>query len=86
MIRLQNVSYVRLGTRDLDGAATFASDYLGLEIAYASRCATSPVRRPIRPSRLKSRNARTWTRQGPSSKASGMRCASGPGKRPSCAA
>jgi len=37
MIKLQNVSYVRLGTQDLDGAVTFATQYLGLEIAYAAR-------------------------------------------------
>jgi 2,3-dihydroxy-p-cumate/2,3-dihydroxybenzoate 3,4-dioxygenase len=37
MIKLQNVSYVRLGTQDLDGAVTFATLYLGLEIAYAAR-------------------------------------------------
>jgi 2,3-dihydroxy-p-cumate/2,3-dihydroxybenzoate 3,4-dioxygenase len=33
MIRLLDVSYVRLGTRDLEGAARFAVDYLGLEIS-----------------------------------------------------
>ena len=33
MIHLQDVSYVRLGTRDLEGATHFAVDYLGLEIA-----------------------------------------------------
>ena len=33
MIRLQSVSYVRLGTMDLDGATNFATNYLGLEIA-----------------------------------------------------
>lgn len=33
MIRLQDVSYVRLGTRDLEGASDFATDYLGLEIS-----------------------------------------------------
>jgi 2,3-dihydroxy-p-cumate/2,3-dihydroxybenzoate 3,4-dioxygenase len=33
MIDLQDVSYVRLGTRDLEGATHFAVDYLGLEIA-----------------------------------------------------
>jgi 2,3-dihydroxy-p-cumate/2,3-dihydroxybenzoate 3,4-dioxygenase len=33
MINLQNVSYVRLGTRDLEGATHFALDYLGLEIS-----------------------------------------------------
>jgi 2,3-dihydroxy-p-cumate/2,3-dihydroxybenzoate 3,4-dioxygenase len=32
MIDLQNVCYVRLGTRDLDGAARFARDILGLEV------------------------------------------------------
>jgi 2,3-dihydroxy-p-cumate/2,3-dihydroxybenzoate 3,4-dioxygenase len=31
MIRLLDVSYVRLGTRDLEGATRFAVDYLGLE-------------------------------------------------------
>jgi len=33
MINLRNVSYVRLGTRDLEGAEVFATDYLGLEVA-----------------------------------------------------
>jgi 2,3-dihydroxy-p-cumate/2,3-dihydroxybenzoate 3,4-dioxygenase len=33
MIKLQDVSYVRLGTRDLEGATRFATDYLGLEVA-----------------------------------------------------
>jgi 2,3-dihydroxy-p-cumate/2,3-dihydroxybenzoate 3,4-dioxygenase len=34
MIELQDVSYVRLGTADLDGATRFATEYLGLEIAH----------------------------------------------------
>lgn len=34
MIKLQDVSYVRLGTADLDGATKFATDYLGLEISH----------------------------------------------------
>ena len=33
MIELKDVSYVRLGTRDLEGATLFATDYLGLEIS-----------------------------------------------------
>lgn len=33
MIKLQDVSYVRLGTADIEGATRFATDYLGLEIA-----------------------------------------------------
>lgn len=37
MIALQNVSYVRLGTRDLEGAAHFATNYLGLEVAEHGR-------------------------------------------------
>ena len=37
MIRLQDVSYVRLGTADLEGATAFATEYLGLEIAYQSK-------------------------------------------------
>jgi 2,3-dihydroxy-p-cumate/2,3-dihydroxybenzoate 3,4-dioxygenase len=37
MINLQDISYVRLGTADLDGATAFATDILGLEIAYQSR-------------------------------------------------
>ena len=37
MIELQKVSYVRLGTTDLDAATTFATDYLGLEISYRSK-------------------------------------------------
>jgi 2,3-dihydroxy-p-cumate/2,3-dihydroxybenzoate 3,4-dioxygenase len=32
MIKLQDVSYVRLGTPDLEGATRFATDVLGLEI------------------------------------------------------
>ncbi|MGE0036461.1 MAG: VOC family protein [Xanthobacteraceae bacterium] len=37
MIKLQGVSYVRLGTMDLDGATNFATNYLGLEIADQSK-------------------------------------------------
>ena len=37
MIKLQDLCYVRLGTADLDGAASFATDYLGLEIAHRSK-------------------------------------------------
>src|SRR5215217_6936132 len=37
MIRLQDVSYVRLGTPDLDGATHFATDYLGLEISHRAK-------------------------------------------------
>jgi 2,3-dihydroxy-p-cumate/2,3-dihydroxybenzoate 3,4-dioxygenase len=37
MIKLQDVSYVRLGTGDLEAAARFATDYLGLEIAHRSK-------------------------------------------------
>ena len=37
MIKLQDVSYVRLGTADLEGAVSFATDYLGLEIAHRSK-------------------------------------------------
>jgi 2,3-dihydroxy-p-cumate/2,3-dihydroxybenzoate 3,4-dioxygenase len=33
MIGLRNVSYVRLGTRDLEGATRFAVEVLGLEVA-----------------------------------------------------
>jgi 2,3-dihydroxy-p-cumate/2,3-dihydroxybenzoate 3,4-dioxygenase len=33
MISLLDVSYVRLGTRDLGGAARFAVDYLGLQVS-----------------------------------------------------
>jgi 2,3-dihydroxy-p-cumate/2,3-dihydroxybenzoate 3,4-dioxygenase len=33
MIKLRDVSYVRMGTRDLDGAEAFATDYLGLQVA-----------------------------------------------------
>ena len=32
MIELQRVCYVRLGTRDIEGATRFATDVLGLEI------------------------------------------------------
>jgi 2,3-dihydroxy-p-cumate/2,3-dihydroxybenzoate 3,4-dioxygenase len=37
MIDLQRVCYVRLGTRDLDGATRFATDVLGLEIGEVGR-------------------------------------------------
>jgi 2,3-dihydroxy-p-cumate/2,3-dihydroxybenzoate 3,4-dioxygenase len=37
MIKLQDVSYVRLGTRDLEGAHEFATDYLGLDVAERTR-------------------------------------------------
>src|SRR5437870_7398588 len=37
MIKLQDVSYVRLGTNDLEGATTFATEYLGLEISHSSK-------------------------------------------------
>src|SRR5437588_13109622 len=33
MIDLQGVCYVRLGTRDIEGATRFATDVLGLEIS-----------------------------------------------------
>ena len=33
MIQLQDISYVRLGTRDLEGATRFATDILALEVA-----------------------------------------------------
>jgi len=33
MIKLREVSYVRMGTRDLEGAEFFATDYLGLEVS-----------------------------------------------------
>jgi 2,3-dihydroxy-p-cumate/2,3-dihydroxybenzoate 3,4-dioxygenase len=39
MIKLQNVCYVRLGTRDLEGATRFATDVLGLEISEWTTCA-----------------------------------------------
>jgi len=37
MIKLQNVCYVRLGTRDLEGATRFATDILGLEVSERGR-------------------------------------------------
>lgn len=37
MIKLQDVSYVRLGTRDLEGANNFATEYLGLEVSERTR-------------------------------------------------
>lgn len=37
MINLQNVCYVRLGTRDLEGATRFATDILGLEVSEWSK-------------------------------------------------
>ena len=39
MIKLLDVSYVRLGTRDLEGATRFAVDYLGLEISKHGKAA-----------------------------------------------
>lgn len=47
MISLLDVSYVRLGTRDLEGATRFAVDYLGLEVSRhgkGSVCFKSDVR------------------------------------------
>jgi 2,3-dihydroxy-p-cumate/2,3-dihydroxybenzoate 3,4-dioxygenase len=37
MIQLQDISYVRLGTADLEGATNFATICLGLEIAFQTR-------------------------------------------------
>lgn len=37
MIDLKDVCYVRLGTRDIEGATHFAVDYLGLEVAERGR-------------------------------------------------
>ena len=37
MINLQRVSYVRLGTRDIEGAVRFATDVLGLEVSEVSK-------------------------------------------------
>jgi 2,3-dihydroxy-p-cumate/2,3-dihydroxybenzoate 3,4-dioxygenase len=37
MINLRDVSYVRMGTRDLQGAEVFATGYLGLEVAERHR-------------------------------------------------
>lgn len=37
MIRLRDVSYVRLGTQDLAGAEVFATQYLGLEVSERDR-------------------------------------------------
>jgi 2,3-dihydroxy-p-cumate/2,3-dihydroxybenzoate 3,4-dioxygenase len=39
MIDLQRVCYVRLGTRDLEGATRFATDVLGLEVAEVAKAA-----------------------------------------------
>lgn len=36
MIELRDITYVRLGTRDLEGATRYASDILGLEVAERS--------------------------------------------------
>ena len=36
MIHLHDIRYVRLGTRDLDGATRYATDVLGLEVAHRS--------------------------------------------------
>ena len=33
MIEIRNVSYVRMGTRDLEGAEAFATGYLSLEVS-----------------------------------------------------
>jgi len=40
MIKLADVSYVRLGTRDLEGATHFATEYLGLDVAERAKGAT----------------------------------------------
>lgn len=37
MINLRDVSYVRMGTKDLQGAEVFATEYLGLEVAERHR-------------------------------------------------
>jgi 2,3-dihydroxy-p-cumate/2,3-dihydroxybenzoate 3,4-dioxygenase len=37
MINLRDVSYVRMGTKDLEGAEVFATEYLGLEVAERHR-------------------------------------------------
>jgi Predicted ring-cleavage extradiol dioxygenase len=37
MIRLRDISYVRLGTRDLEGATRYATEILGLEVAERRR-------------------------------------------------
>jgi len=37
MIELKDVCYARLGTRDLEGATTFATRFLGLEVAERTR-------------------------------------------------
>lgn len=37
MIELKDVCYARLGTRDLEGATTFATEFLGLEVAERRR-------------------------------------------------
>ena len=36
MIHLHDIRYVRLGTRDLDGASRYATEVLGLEVARKS--------------------------------------------------
>src|SRR5690606_30034037 len=36
VIELRDITYVRLGTRDLDGATRYATDILGLEVAERS--------------------------------------------------
>jgi 2,3-dihydroxy-p-cumate/2,3-dihydroxybenzoate 3,4-dioxygenase len=41
MIDLQTVSYVRLGTRDIEGATRFATEVLGLVIGEISKGAVS---------------------------------------------
>jgi 2,3-dihydroxy-p-cumate/2,3-dihydroxybenzoate 3,4-dioxygenase len=40
MIQLQDVSYVRLGTADLEGSTHFATEYLGLEVAETTKSGT----------------------------------------------
>ena len=47
MINLQRVSYVRLGTRDIEGAIRFATDVLGLEIAEVSKGAVYSSRTSV---------------------------------------
>ena len=37
MINLRDVSYVRLGTADLEGATVFATEFLGLQISERRR-------------------------------------------------
>ena len=94
MINLLDVSYVRLGTRDLEGATRFAVDYLGLEISEHRRTAvcfkSDPREHTLcyfegnpadQAAAFEVRDKAIWTRRRPNSSGSAMPSVSAPTKR-----